>query len=94
MNTEAKIIDDTKWFHPLTATPENGEIVVIACDIVHETDQGRAVSQIFQTAIYEVREDKTEAWHCGQPFVMLRYWLRLPTLPVDTIVQVKKQVIL
>lgn len=84
--------DDSKWFHPLTVSPENGEIVVIACDV----DAGRgddSVAQILQTCVYELRDDKTEAWHCGQPFKLLRRWLRLPAVPQDTIVQVKSRLI-
>ncbi len=91
-NQEETVNDDSKWFHPLTVSPESGEIVVIACDV----DAGRgdgSVAQILQTAVYEQRDDKTEAWHCGQPFVLLRWWLRLPAVPKDTIVQVKSQLI-
>ncbi len=82
---------DSKWFHALNASPDTGEIVVIACDV--DAGEGK-IAQILQTAIYELREDKTEAWHCGQPFTLLRYWLRLPPVPVDTIIPVKKRFIL
>ena len=74
-----------EWISPLVDNPDNGEIVVIACNV----DEG----QILQTAIYEQKPDDKgnirELWHCGQPFTRIRYWLRLPAVPADSIISLK-----
>ena len=89
MDKELQVQHALYWFHPMTVTPENGEIVVIACNV--EAEDGR-VASILQTAIYEQRANEggvdgvQEFWHCGQPFVLLRRWCRLPLVPEDTII--------
>ena len=68
------------WLDPNLLVPLAGEIVAIACDVVVPNTEGRTV-QIIQTAVYNQREDGVEEWLCGQPFVKLLYWLRLPQVP-------------
>lgn len=95
-NDEAPALDRV-WFRPQTMTPENGEIVVIACNV----DSGDGIlAQVLQTAIYQQigvageADGVQELWHCGQPFKELIYWLRLPEVPKETILLPKRKLIL
>ena len=61
-----------EWTSPAHDTPNNGEIVIIDCIV----EGGRIV----QSAVYQRTPENVEAWHCGQPFMRLLHWLRLPPL--------------
>lgn len=89
VKTELTPDDAKKWFHPLLVGPNNGEIVIIACHV--DTGEGK-VAQIIQSAVYEQKLDGAEVWHCGQPFVKLLWWLRLPPIPKDMIMPVRKEI--
>lgn len=82
---------ENRWISPLMATPNNAEIVVIACDV----DAGNGTTaQILQTCIYQLQEDGSEVWHCGQPFLTLKYWFRLPQVPTESLKHIKRDLII
>jgi hypothetical protein len=81
-----KINDSTPdgvWVSPIFDTPNHNEIVVIACDV--EIPGKKKHAKILQTAVYQQLKDNKEVWHCGQPFVLIRWWMRLKEVPQELI---------
>lgn len=71
---------------PYLRKPQNGEIVVLRCEL----EGGHTV---YQTAIYQHEEGEEEIWHCGTPFVKVNRWMSLPELPEGKLVGVKRELI-
>ena len=79
-----------QWTSPIFDVPDQGEVVVILCDV--KIPGKRKPARMKQTAIYEQNKDGREAWHCLQPFALLRWWLRLPAEPTDQIIPMSGEI--